>query len=156
MCWCGAVSRRQTRFHRVFAGVKGGPDLRPCPQWGLRPASGFVLLFKHFLFKFCFRWVGISSVSAASQLARAWRLIRKKKLAFYVSLWFSTTCDWTIFLLSDSLIRDSHRCCCCILGIARRTEMTLMCSFFSHNKFSGSTQIMEIVNNDRCCQLLCG
>ena len=30
-----------------------------------------------------------------------------------------------------------------------------MCSFFSCNKFSGTTQIMKIVNANRCYQLLC-
>ena len=66
----------------------------------------------------------------------------------------STTCDWTIFLLSDSLIGDSHRCCRGILGITLWTKIKRMCPFFSCDKFSGTTQVMKMVHDNRCCWLL--
>lgn len=125
--------------------------------WGLIPVLHFVLLLKKFLFKFCFGLSKISSVSVAIQLAMTWRLMQKTISILCLAAIFnvSTTCDCTIFLLSDSLISDSHRCCCCILGITIWTKIKLTCSFFSYNKFSGTTQIMKIVNDNRCYQLLC-
>lgn len=65
----------------------------------------------------------------------------------------SATYDWIIFLLSDSLISDSHRCCCCVLGITIWTKIKLMCSFFSY-KCSGTTQITKTVYDNRWYQLL--
>lgn len=64
--WCGGEALASRHDHR-----RG-------PVSALR----FVLLFKSFLFKFCFRPAKISGVSAAIQLAQ--KLVKKNKLAFYV------------------------------------------------------------------------